>query len=920
MNLFPGACQKSPHRQSGFAIIAILSVLALISLLLVAMFHGSLTSRAASSTSSSSEQSYLVVESGVSAASALLMRASSNRPAFLTGLAGGKAKLGLEPSLVLGNANLTNRAQLLPLFSHDLAETASYPKLPEGTLDSLFERRLSTNPTETLDLNDPLLIGPASADEHAGSRGGLISPTGRYPGLWQKVRNPEGKVIGRYAFILADESARLNPLLHLGNTRSDPMDWDRGAGDLPLTNGTAALFTANQAERLRGIAQTLPTLGSFETAFGNSTTYEGKRSLLTRDPCNVPDLIPQGLPEGGLPKYNLNDLATNPVWGATSYARAENIARIIEKNLPKFKQRDASLSGKGADPTLYLRRLACNIVDYISPLQGPTCSPDGDAIGRDRVPLVTQIAGCCTRTSLTSNSTTIESRYFAEIWNPTTTTIPAGGIPRLIIGNRARVLFGNGVARPFSNYDRTAAPLPALRPNEFTVIAFDPVQETWTSPEGTTNPPRWLSGPDGNADGLHHQSFAFGWNGRLVDRTRPPKNPGDALAGGLHHLAQTLQDAKPRWQCTTIPTWSVSSDKGREPDSADEAIQPGNYRFVGDPNATYLSYYKWGVATNYPAKTLWNGISPAGVLGRGTLMDPAITWTRRDRIPVDPVRGNPPAVETQTPDLIPSSYRAGGEGSLAPFVIRKGSMLSLGELGHIIDPAQVDDLLQAPSAGIPASPFCSGGGRTLRIGQPEFAVLNPSASWDTEGKRAVELLDIFTVADTGGRVGTNTIPGNQGIAGRINVNTAPHSVLLSLFSGIAVTSDSRFTNSVITPQNADQLATLVEQNRPYSRLSDLRMISTNLCNAETFTPQLGRNIPGVTPPVADVFDRAREEAFGKVIGHCTMQSRTFRLFVVGEALDPKGKPTGRSILEALLKLVPDSSGRLVPELQDVQWH
>ena len=916
----PVDIRRTCSPQRGSAILAVLGVLALISLLLLAMLHGGRIERVTSSTAAAGEQSYLAAESGAAAASSLLLRASSNRPAFLTGLDGGKAVQEMAPCVVLGNANLTNKAQLLPLFSHDLAETASYPKLPEGTLDTLFEKRLSTNPNETVDLNDPLLAGTPAKNDGEQIQGGLIASTGHYPALWEKIRNSEGKVVGRYAFLLTDESARLNPLLHLGNPRTDPVDWDKGSGDLSLTNGTPPLFTTNQAARLRSIASNLPTLGSFETAFGNPQTYNEKRSLLTRDACRVPDLIPEGLPEGGLPKYNLNDLATNPAWGADPYTRAEKIAAVIDKNLPKFKQRDPSLAGKGGDPTLYLKRLACNIVDYISKEQGPTCSPSGDAIGRDRVPLVTQIAECCTRVALTSDSTTIESRYFVEVWNPTTSTIPAGGIPRIIIGNRAKVLFGNGVARPFATYDKTAPPLPALRPNEFTVIAFDPVRETWNSPEATTNPPRWINGPDGNADGLHHQSFTFGWNGLLVDRSRPPKTPGDTLAGGMNHLAQTLQDATPRWQIATIPTWSTTSDKGNEPDTADEAIQPGSYRFVGDPNATYLSYYKWSVATNYLSKTLWNGINPAGVQGRGVLMDPAVTWTRRDRIPVDPVRGNPPFSAAQTPDLILTSYQPGGEGSQAPFVIRKGPMLSLGELGNIIDPAQVDDLLQSPAAGVPLSTFCSGGGRTLRIGQPEFSVLSPTATWDVEGKRAIELLDLFTLADKGRQPGTNTLSTNAGVPGRININTASHPVLTTLFGGIAVTSDSRFTNSFISNEAADQLATLVEQNRPFTRLSDLRLLTTNLCNAESYIPSLSRNVLGATPPIADVFDRAREEAFGKIIGHCTVQSRTYRLVVVGEALDPKGKPTGRSILEALLKLVPDSSGRLVTTLQDVQWH
>ena len=119
---------------------------------------------------------------------------------------------------------------------------------------------------------------------------------------------------------------------------------------------------------------------------------------------------------------------------------------------------------------------------------------------------------------------------------------------------------------------------------------------------------------------------------------------------------------------------------------------------------------------------------------------------------------------------------------------------------------------------------------------------------------------------------------------------------------------------------ADQLATLLERNRPYGRLSDLRILTPSLCRADTFTPPLSKNIPGISPAVADVFDRAREEAFGKVIGHCTVQSRTFRLVVVGESLNPSGKTTGRSILDTLVRMTPDASGRLLPSLHDVQWH
>jgi len=905
--------------KNGSAILAVLAVLALLILIVVFMLHSLRIERSTSASTATREQALLAAESGVASASELLMQATAEKPAYLVGLAGEDTNLEIAPCLVVGSTNLTNKNQIAPIFSHDPAETAAFPKLEQGTLQELLEKRLSTNPNETVDLNDPELAGHS---DDGGTRGGIIAATGHYPALWEKLKDGEGKVVGRYAFVLTDESDRLNPLLHHGNPRNHPEDWDHGPGDLPLTNGTHSLFSTQEAESLGKIAENLPTAGSFQEAFSTREKYDAKRSLLTRDPCLTPDLIPEGLPEGGKPKYNLNDLATNPAWGVTPYERAEKIAAIIDKNLPKFKERDPSLAGKkGEDQSLYLRRLACSIVDYISPKPGPTGPPDGEPWGSDRVPLVTQIAERCRRTALTSNSVTIESQFFVEVWNPTTHAIPSGGVARIFIGNRAHLLFGDGLAAPFSNYDQTASAVSRpIRPNEFLVIPFAPESQTWTSPDAVTNAPKWEKGPAGNNDTLHHQSFEFFWNQRLVDMTRLPKSWDDPVAGGLNHLGQTLQDETPRWQCMTIPTWSANSGAEDEPDTADEALNTGLYRFVGDPRATWLSTYKWNTVTNYPTKTLWNGISQAGILGRGYVMDPAATWTRRDRVPVNPCNGIPPSSDAETPDFIPSPYRDNGKGSEAPFVIRKGPMLSLGELGNIFDPAQVDDQLKAPLLGKPASRFWCGGGRTLRIGQPEFTDFDTTADWDKPGRRAIELLDLFTVSDPGRQPETNAPATDCGVPGRININTAPHPVLTALFNGITVCSDSRYTNATITPLGADKLATLLEENRPYSRLSDLRLLTPELCNADTFSPPLGKNVPGIHPEVADVFDRAREEAFGKIIGHCTLQTRVFHLFVIGESLDRPNHTASRVILEALLRLAPDATGKLIPSLQDVQWH
>jgi len=324
---------------------------------------------------------------------------------------------------------------------------------------------------------------------------------------------------------------------------------------------------------------------------------------------------------------------------------------------------------------------------------------------------------------------------------------------------------------------------------------------------------------------------------------------------------------------------------------------------------------------DYLGKTRWDGVNPAGLSQPGSILDPMNIWTRRDRVPVNPVTGIRPSSVNQTPDTIISPFAPSRDEILAPSVIRKGPMNAIGELGNIYDPAQADDAGESPKAGGKGreNVFCSGGGRTLRFGQPEFHSANPKYDWDVPGKRAIDLLDLFTVKDAGRQPGAAGSGTNTGVAGRINVNTASHEVLSSLFTGVSVTSDRRFTNSILRATSADQLASLIEEHRPFDRLSDLGFLTTNLVNADSYLPTLSRNAPGSSPPSADVFDRAREEAFAKIIGHCSVQSRCFRIVAVGQALDHTGKPVSTSVMEGIIHLAPDANGKLVPSLHDVRW-
>jgi len=171
---------------------------------------------------------------------------------------------------------------------------------------------------------------------------------------------------------------------------------------------------------------------------------------------------------------------------------------------------------------------------------------------------------------------------------------------------------------------------------------------------------------------------------------------------------------------------------------------------------------------------------------------------------------------SETPSQVASAYDAAHDAPTAPAYLANGPMLSLGELGHIFDPAQAADDLSAPfSSEAPYNNKISGGGRTLRIGQPEFTS-DTKDNWNTNGRRAIELLDLFTV--------NATAAGEEypSAAGRINPNTAPPEVLAAVLSGIQITSDRGIPASSLADPFG--IASNIVSNRPYSTLSDLHKI------------------------------------------------------------------------------------------------
>ncbi|HEY5813072.1 MAG TPA: hypothetical protein VIT23_10530, partial [Terrimicrobiaceae bacterium] len=97
-------------------------------------------------------------------------------------------------------------------------------------------------------------------------------------------------------------------------------------------------------------------------------------------------------------------------------------------------------------------------------------------------------------------------------------------------------------------------------------------------------------------------------------------------------------------------------------------------------------------------------------------------------------------------------------------------------------------------------------------------------------------------------------------------------------------------------------------------LSDLYKAIETFADGESYAPAFATSVGGGTTNLA-AMDRVREEAFGKLVQHLTVQSRTYRIIAVGEAFDVKGKPRGRATIEAIIFFENEESGAVRPVIK-----
>lgn len=897
--------------KSGAALVTTVIVVAVLAVVAVAFMQSNTADLTGSRSVVNHLRAQMAAEAGLAEALWTMSAAIGTNPASARNFIVSETNPSVvqSPVLLIGSNEASVATNMVPLISGDILGYLT--NRSDAALTAFVAKRITADPKINADMNLREAIQTYASIPVAAASNWWSAP---WVMMTNIVNSPDGPRtnLARYAFIVVDEQGCLNPFFHQGMAGLARTNYGRTASEIRVDSAHAPIITnaakvAAISNAGRSVIATSDTLGLGDLL---GEAYRTNKHLVSIHSAIDEDIIPAGYltvvgattnfvayNDAGKPKYNLNDLATNNDYGSTPEARATYIANILSRNLTNFFSRDKGSLSAGLSDSLYVSRLSASIVDYVDSDDFQTIGVDGVMAGKELNPYVVLVAEKNTWISElppapASNNITVKigSQFFVQLWNPTTNEI-TGSVSLAVTNRQLFILRNGGPQRNFADYN--AAPVNVtLRPNEMKSVTFPVVTEDFVHPSlrpslVASNAPTWTNTSSASSSLNGHPQFTLYWNGAVVDKLRAPPAAAPANAG--------LSRVSPgnSFRPVGVVRWSFNC--------APDRSGAGGGRVIGDPRGNVISSYDWANAGTNFANFLWQGRQD-DVSSRQQNF--SVLWNKRDFIRSDLPLGTAIPSANADPTLLPSTWTTEA-GWAAPAVVRNSPMASTGQLGDIFDPAQVDDSGTAPSAGTPANFFGSVGGRSLRVGQPE------SPYWDVGGLRASQLLDLFTVNPLGTNVtelGTTAYMNTPVMRGRINVNTAPKQVLAAVFEGLTLTSDQGIGTPLV---NAFKMADAVISNRPYSRLSDLSKVSGAFANGSNYTPVVANVSVTISNAVngtstnyiaMGAMDRAREELFARTLNLFGTQSRAFRIYVVGEALDRSTNPVSHTTLEAAIEL------------------
>ncbi len=296
---------------------------------------------------------------------------------------------------------------------------------------------------------------------------------------------------------------------------------------------------------------------------------------------------------------------------------------------------------------------------------------------------------------------------------------------------------------------------------------------------------------------------------------------------------------------------------------------------MGDPRTlneqlTMTTFIQGGSANADQTRFYFSGLSDGSVPGESSLGLPNSNYTR----------------PTFWPDY--TSMDSGRDN--APFIMRNYDMETIGDLGHITDPARIQGTA-------PDVTGARGGGRTLRVGQPERfnSPANLGGLWDggpmsaSRTWTAWRLADIFT-ANTNTNA-TALIPGLYNINGIARDGGLAFRSILGGYQFLSLPRGTPSTASQppLTDANLQQLATAMlnrlQNNTPNDPADDQPFWERGEFS-EISLFNLPSGLAGIN--MQDTFDRGREEIVRRSIQMLTTRGNVFKVYGIGQALQVIG--------------------------------
>jgi hypothetical protein len=268
-------------------------------------------------------------------------------------------------------------------------------------------------------------------------------------------------------------------------------------------------------------------------------------------------------------------------------------------------------------------------------------------------------------------------------------------------------------------------------------------------------------------------------------------------------------------------------------------------------------------------------------------------------VPAQSTFGAPNTNFVRPTNWVDSSSTAAGSAN-APLFVGNGALQSIGDLGHVTDPAR----LPGTNGVLATPPFSRGGGRTLRIGQPEHErwydgnQTNASRTWTSW-----RLADIFGVSDAikvSGLINPNGMLRDGGAAFR----AALHGMtMLPSPDGSTNTANRAVNVTNVVASTLARMTNLIGSGLPTGAINPFwergEVSQLPLFNS-------GTTLAGVN--MSNSFDRGREEVVRRSIEMITTRGSVFTVYVLGQALQATRFATnviGTARLKITYEIIPE---------------